>query len=136
MVAQPATRRPDLPLLVFDGDCGLCTKLSEVADRFVRPRGGSVVASQWIDLEAYGLTQEMCDEALQFVDTDGRVYSAQDAVARLLGRSHAGYRPLGAALRLPGVNQAAGAGYRWVARNRHRLPGGTPACAMPTPPRD
>ena len=40
-------------------------------------------------------------------------------------------RPLGAALLLPGVNALAGVVYRWVARNRHRFPGGTPACAMP-----
>ena len=40
-------------------------------------------------------------------------------------------RPLGAALLLPGVNALAGVVYRWVARNRHRFPGGTDAAAAP-----
>ena len=131
MVALPASPRPALPLLVFDGDCGICSKLSDVADRWVHPRGGSVVAAQWIDLPHYGLTPEQCDEALQFVDASGRVHAAQDAVARLLLSSHLWWKPFGALLLLPGINQLAGMGYRWVARNRYRLPGGTPACAMP-----
>ena len=25
----------------------------------------------------------------------------------------------------------ASAAYKWIAKNRHRLPGGTPACSMP-----
>ena len=32
------------------------------------------------------------------------------------------------------VNTLAGIVYRWVARNRHRLPGGTPACSLPPAP--
>jgi predicted DCC family thiol-disulfide oxidoreductase YuxK len=34
-------------------------------------------------------------------------------------------------MRLPGLRQLSAWGYRMVARNRHRLPGGTPACEMP-----
>jgi len=33
-------------------------------------------------------------------------------------------------LLLPGVNALAGVGYRWIARNRHGLPGGSDACAL------
>ncbi|MGL5816249.1 MAG: thiol-disulfide oxidoreductase DCC family protein [Phycicoccus sp.] len=133
MLTSPATRRPAPPLLVFDGDCGLCTRLAEVAAHRTPPRGGTVTASQWVDLDHYGLTEEQCRLALQYVDAHGRVHSAQDAVARLLLDSHPWWRPAGAALRLPGVNQLAGLVYRWVARNRYRLPGGTPACGL-TPP--
>lgn len=123
--------RPAPPVLVYDGDCGICTKLSGVARRFVMPRRGTVVASYDLDLEHYGLTTEQCLEALQFVDERGRVHSAQDAVARLLLAGAPWWKPLGAVLLLPGVHALAGAGYRWVARNRYRLPGSTEACAMP-----
>jgi predicted DCC family thiol-disulfide oxidoreductase YuxK len=34
-------------------------------------------------------------------------------------------------IELPGIRSLAGVIYRWVARNRSRLPGGTPACAVP-----
>jgi predicted DCC family thiol-disulfide oxidoreductase YuxK len=126
--------RPLLPVLVYDGDCGLCMKLSRAARRLIMPPAGTVIAAQELDLAAYGLTLEQCLEALQFVDARGRTHAAQDAVARLLLAAARWWRPLGALLLLPGVNALAGVGYRWVARNRYRLPGATQACAVPSPP--
>lgn len=123
--------RPAPPVLVFDGDCGICTTLSGVARRFVMPGRGTVAASYDLDLAHYGLTMEQCLEALQYVDDRGRVHAAQDAVARLLLAGAPWWKPFGAVLLLPGVNVLAGVGYRWVARNRYRLPGATAACAMP-----
>ncbi|MGL4746101.1 MAG: thiol-disulfide oxidoreductase DCC family protein [Dermatophilaceae bacterium] len=134
MLAQPPTRHPTPPLLVFDGDCGICTRLAEAAARWIPPRGGTITASRWVDLGRYHLTEEQCRLALQYVDRRGRVYSAQDAVARLLLDSHLWWWPTGAILRLPGIHHLAGLVYRWVARNRYRLPGGTPACRV-VPPR-
>ncbi|MGE9807845.1 MULTISPECIES: thiol-disulfide oxidoreductase DCC family protein [unclassified Janibacter] len=121
------------PTLIYDGDCGVCTKLSGVVSRHVRRRPDDYVigAYQYLDLDALGVTAQQCDEALQWVAADGTVSAAQDAVARLLIAGRWWLRPAGWALLLPGVNQLAGAVYRWVAANRHRLPGGTPACSMP-----
>lgn len=135
---QTALTRTDRrrPVLVFDGDCGMCTRAAGlVTDRFrPSPEAYDVEPAQRLDLAALGLTADQCDEALQWVGADGRVSSAQDAVARMLLASRAWARPLGAVLLLPGVNTLAGAAYRWVARHRHRFPGGTPACEMPQLP--
>lgn len=133
MVDAPSPARPAPPVLVFDGECGLCTTAAGIAERWVAPRGGRAAASQLLDLERLGLSREQCDEALQYVDAQGGVHSAQDAVAHLLLDSRIWWRPVGAALLLPGIHQLAAAAYRWVARHRHRLPGGTPVCAMPRP---
>ena len=119
-----------LPVLVYDGDCGICTRLAAFTRRRVRPQV-AIRAWQDLDLEHYGLTAEQCDEALRLVDTQGRVHTAQDAVAGVLRLGAPPWRPLGAVLSSPGVNALAGVVYRWVARNRYRLPGGTPACALP-----
>ena len=127
------TARPAPPVLVYDGDCGICTRLSRVARRFVMPAAGTVAASQELDLAAYGLTEEQCLEALQFVDAAGRTHAAQDAVARLLLAGAPWWKPFGALLLAPGVNALAGVAYRWVARNRYRLPGASAACALPPP---
>ena len=54
-----------------------------------------------------------------------------DAIAALLRTSHRAWRLIGRLLQLPPVRALAWPGYRWVARNRHRLPGGTAACALP-----
>ncbi|WP_432524240.1 thiol-disulfide oxidoreductase DCC family protein [Kineococcus sp. SYSU DK006] len=117
------------PVLVFDGDCGVCTRLAGLVPRL----RADVDVQPWqaLDLAPLGLTPQACDEALQLVDERGRAWSAQDAVARLLRRSAFPLPLAGAVLQLPGVRALAGAGYRWVARNRHRLPGGTAACVLP-----
>jgi predicted DCC family thiol-disulfide oxidoreductase YuxK len=126
----------DRPVLVFDGDCGMCTRSAELAARRFRPSPDAfdISPAQRLDLGALGLTVAECDAALQWVGADGRVSSGQDAVARMLLASRPWARPLGALLLLPGVNTLAGIVYRWVARNRHRLPGGTPACSLPPAP--
>lgn len=58
-----------------------------------------------------------------------RWVGADEAIAAMLGAVGPPWRIAGRALLLPGVSRLAAAGYRLVARNRHRLPGGTPACA-------
>ncbi len=117
-------------VLVYDGDCGACTRLAGVVRTVLRP-DAEVVAWQRADLDALGLTPEQCDAALQWVDAGGRAHAAQDAVAALLLASRPWARPAGAVLRLPGVHGLAGATYRWVAGHRHLLPGGSAACAVP-----
>jgi predicted DCC family thiol-disulfide oxidoreductase YuxK len=116
--------------LIYDGDCGICTTLAGFARRRLHP-DADVAASQELDLAFYGVTEAQCAEALQFVTADGRVHAAQDAVAHLLLVSPPVWRPAGHVLRLPGVNALAGLVYRWVARNRYRLPGSSQACAVP-----
>jgi predicted DCC family thiol-disulfide oxidoreductase YuxK len=118
------------PVLVYDGDCGLCTTLAGVVERYLRPPA-AVRPWQRLDLPAYGLTPEACTEALQYVDLDGRVHAGELAVARVLRASRPWFRPAGVIIALPGVRVVAGLVYRWVARNRSRLPGGTPACSVP-----
>jgi predicted DCC family thiol-disulfide oxidoreductase YuxK len=124
---MPAPR----PVLVFDGDCGVCSSAARLVSGRLRRRGSDFAVEPWqrLDLDAYGLTPQQCSEALRWVAADGAVSTAQDAVARCLLACRAWVRPAGAVLLVPGIRQVAGLVYRWVARNRHRLPGGTPACS-------
>jgi predicted DCC family thiol-disulfide oxidoreductase YuxK len=124
----------DVPILIFDGDCGICTSLAEFARAWVRPEA-AIAPWQRLDLPALGLTEEQCRVALQWVDAGRSIHSAQDAVARLLLAGRPWWRPLGALLLIPGVHWFAGVAYRWVATHRYRLPGGTPACAVDSAPR-
>jgi predicted DCC family thiol-disulfide oxidoreductase YuxK len=48
----------------------------------------------------------------------------------MLGSAGFGWRIAGRVLLLPGVSWIAARAYRSIARNRHRLPGGTPACQL------
>lgn len=117
------------PLLVFDGDCGFCTTSANAAKRWLRLE--HVEPWQFLDLAPLGLTEAACTEAVQWVDADGHVRSAEHAVIAALRHAGIGWRVLGTVLGLPGVRQLAGVAYRLVARNRYRLPGGTAACRLP-----
>ncbi|MDQ0792918.1 thiol-disulfide oxidoreductase DCC family protein [Streptomyces sp. B1I3] len=118
------------PVLVYDGDCGFCTTSVKVVQRLLGPRCVTV-PWQWADLEALGTTQQRAEHEVLWVTPAGPVYGGSEAVAKLLLRSRAGWPVLGALLTLAPLRWVAHGVYRLVADNRHRLPGGTAACALP-----
>lgn len=123
-------RTAGVPVLLFDGDCAFCTSSVRWAQRAIRhmPRAEPY---QFADLAALGLSAEECAAAVQYVALDGHVHAAHDAVSALLLGAGGGWWVLGALMRVPGVHWLSGVIYRTVACNRHRLPGGTAACALP-----
>ena len=116
-----------LPVLVFDGDCAFCSSCARLLER-IGPQA-EIVAWQAADLDELGITAEQAAEAVQWIGADGAVRSGHEALAAVLLAAGPPWRIAGRAILLPGVSQLAAVGYRLVARNRHRLPGGTPACA-------
>lgn len=120
------------PILIFDGDCAFCTTCVQWIRRHLR-RHPDIQPWQGADLESLGLTEAQCAQALQFVDGNARIHSGERAVARLLIQAGSGWSLLGRFILVPGIRPVAGWIYRRVAANRHRLPGGTPACQMPGP---
>ncbi|MEV4630767.1 DCC1-like thiol-disulfide oxidoreductase family protein [Micromonospora sp. NPDC049523] len=120
----------DRSTFVYDGDCAFCTTCAEFVSRRI-PTRARVLPWQFTDIDALGLTVAECDAAVQWVGADGVRAAGPDAIARLLGDSRPVWRVLGRLLRLPPVRAIAWPTYRWVARNRHRMPGGTAACSLP-----
>jgi predicted DCC family thiol-disulfide oxidoreductase YuxK len=127
------------PVLVYDGDCGICTKAARLISgktergderRWRIPADADVVAFQFADLGALGTTAERAEYEVLWVE-DGRVYGGAQAVARLLVNAGGLWRPLGLIACVPPVRWIAHGVYRLIADNRYRLPGGTPACAFP-----
>jgi predicted DCC family thiol-disulfide oxidoreductase YuxK len=115
--------------LVYDGDCCFCSTCVLALER-LHLRADEVIAWQHADLGALGLTPEQCQQAVQWVDSDGGHASGHLAVAALL-QANGAWRPLGALLRAPGVSALAARAYTWIADHRTSLPGGTPACQVP-----
>jgi len=66
------------------------------------------------------------------VGGDGMVSGGADAVARLLRAAGSPWWVLGVLMMLPPLRWVAPPAHRPIAANRHRLPGGTPACRMPS----
>lgn len=118
------------PLLIYDGDCGFCTTAANFVERRMRVPA-DVRPWQFTDLAALGTTPERAEYELLWADTQGRVYGGAQAVAKLLIAAGLPWSPLGFVLRVPPFRWLGHWVYRLIAANRHRLPGGTPACALP-----
>ena len=121
------------PTLVFDGDCAFCTSTVHWIERWCRP---AVRFAPWqqLDLEAHGLTQEQVTSAVQWLRprTSAKpIPHGAAAIGRMLLRARWPFRPVGALMLVPPISWLAAGVYRLIANNRYRLPGGTPACAVP-----
>jgi predicted DCC family thiol-disulfide oxidoreductase YuxK len=115
-------------MLVFDGDCAFCTSSVRLLEK-IGPEA-EIAAWQLTDLGALGLTEEEAATAVQWVEIDGTIRSGHEAVAAALGSAGGIWALAGRSLLLPGIAPIAAGAYRLIAANRHRLPGGTPACAV------
>jgi predicted DCC family thiol-disulfide oxidoreductase YuxK len=127
---------PQPPTLVFDGDCGFCTSTVRWAEKHCRPAVEFVPWQHIDDLAAVGLTEAMVTRSVQWIPAGrtGVIRSGAAAAGRTLLRSRWPWRPLGALILTPPVSWLAVLGYRVIAANRYRLPGGTPACSVKNRP--
>ena len=121
-----------LPVLVFDGDCAFCTTwVNRLRDWLPRPP--EAVPWQWTDLDAVGLTRQDVADFAWYV-TPRHSYAGALAFAAILrAQPTIGLRFAGNLLATPPFSIVAALGYNVIARYRHVLPGGTPACALPRP---
>jgi predicted DCC family thiol-disulfide oxidoreductase YuxK len=126
---------PAAPTFVYDGDCAFCTSCARFVERRI-PTRATVVPWQFADLDALGLTEQQCEEAVQWVGVDGAVAAGPDGIALLLRDAGRQWTLAGTLLQAGPVRVAAWPAYRWVARHRHLLPGGTAACSLPQAERD
>ena len=119
-------------ILVYDGDCSFCTSIAAWLER--RFRGGdTVIAWQFLPedgLARIGLSEADVRSAAWWIDERGRAFRGHLALSKALSATRGWPRLLGGILRIPPVNLLARAAYPVVARFRHRLPGGTPACRL------
>ena len=116
-------------VFLYDGDCRFCTTSVDWLQRHaISP--ARVVPWQHADLAHLGLSAEECEEAVQWVD-DGHRSAGPDAIAAYLQTSTQSWRTAGRVLTAPVSRQVAWPVYRWIARHRGLLPGGTPACELP-----
>lgn len=113
--------------IVYDADCGFCTRSARWID-------DHPVAWQSLDLAAVGATRDQADHFVGWLE-GGRIRAlGAPAIAAGLRARGPWTTPAGWLIDLPGVRRLAARVYRVVARHRHRLPGGTAACRIDTRP--
>lgn len=115
-------------LLIYDGDCGFCYKSAKLIQRLT-----AVTIEPWQgipeQMAALGLTDEDGMTQVWYVDKSGKLTGGAEA-ANAVMRQKWWFAPFSYLYYLPLMRQLQDAGYRWVARNRYQLPGGTPQCAV------
>lgn len=118
------------PTMIFDGDCAFCTACANWLAARTRC---AVQPWQFTDLVAHELTIDQARQSVWLLNSRGIVVAgAGRAIALALRTSpRARWRFVGVILGAPLIRIGTELGYRIIARNRYRLPGGTPACAMP-----
>lgn len=117
-------------LVLFDSDCGFCSRCVHVAVGPWFSARCHPVAFQAADLSIHNLTVDKCAEALHCVAPDGRVTVGHEAVAAILRQSRFPWPLVGRAMMLPGVSRLSAWAYALVAGNRQSLPGGSAECRL------
>jgi predicted DCC family thiol-disulfide oxidoreductase YuxK len=128
--AQVDRNVPFMPTLIYDADCGFCT----TSATHLASRGTfGLQAWQFIDdLPSLGLDLSKVTEAAHWVEGGRVVASGSDAIAAALKSRGGLARLLGAVLANAPAKYPARLGYALIAKNRHRMPGGTAACRVPS----
>jgi predicted DCC family thiol-disulfide oxidoreductase YuxK len=123
--------------LIFDGDCGFCTTSANFA---VARSKYPIAAVPWqrANLAAFGLTPELASARVYVaLSGDGQsgkvsVFGGHGAFAKLFEiQPNVFAKMVGVLMVTPPISWIAAAGYVLVAKYRHKLPGGTPACKLP-----
>lgn len=114
--------------VLYDADCGFCTRLAWRFGGALERRGYRVVPLQapWVR-ERLQLPAEKLLEEMRVLTIEGVHVGGADAVMYLARRMWWAL-PLYAASLIPGVMHLLRWGYRWIAARRHRF---SRTCALP-----
>jgi predicted DCC family thiol-disulfide oxidoreductase YuxK len=120
-------------LVLYDADCGICTRTASILRRLDRRRRLRLVPLQRPPFLPDLPPAAELAEAMHVRDATGRWSRAGEAAMRIAAEVPA-LRPIARAARLPGVPGLIDVAYRLVARHRHTLSRwlGEQACRLPS----
>jgi predicted DCC family thiol-disulfide oxidoreductase YuxK len=132
--ARPA--RPAAPYtVIYDGHCGVCTRLVHRLAKLDRKRVFEIVPSQPAEVRTRfpWISSEQFAESLQLVrDSDERTWQGAAAVEEIIRRLESGW-VVSWLFDIPFARPIADRLYRWFADHRHELGCGD-HCALRVPP--
>lgn len=123
------------PILIYDGSCGFCMRAAMWLSRHSTNNSIDLRTSQEMNadqLAALGLTQGLASASIWWIDRHGPL-SGHAAISAALRNCQRGWRQLGQLIDIAPFRWIGPPIYRQVARNRHLLPGATPACRVDAP---
>jgi len=113
------TRPPDRDVVLYDGQCGFCSRWARYWAGTLERRGFGIASldEPWV-VEKLKIPYDELVTDIRLLTTDGQLISGADVylyVARRIWWAWSFY----AICSLPGFNWLIRAGYRWFARNRY-----------------
>lgn len=118
------------PLLVYDGDCAFCSSLLRRLQAILR-YFPDATPWQFADLTQLGLSRADVTKYVWFLHGNKRPRGHAAFASILQLQDSQILRFFGFLIVTPPFSWFFRLGYWLLARFRHRLPGGTPECAMP-----
>ena len=105
------------PILIYDGDCGFCRRWIE---RWRKITGENVEYAPYQEAAVRfpNISEKEFKAAVQFVEPDGKITRAAEAVFRSLATASSARWPLWIYLHIPGIQWLAEFFYRFVADRR------------------
>lgn len=120
-------------ILIYDGDCQFCRLSLDFGIRHLA-NFPEFVAFQRVEPSNYGLTLDQVASQIWLVEitpTKGKAIGGYLAVAHiLLDQPEFYWKWLGFVMKTPPFSFLADKTYKWIAKNRHRLPGGSKTCKI------
>jgi len=120
-------------ILLYDNDCGFCSRAMQWLHDHNALGHTNAMAWRILDPQRLPVTPERLDREIILVQGD-EIHGGAAAFAVVLANARLPWRLAGRCLGAPVVRHLAAYIYRKVAANRHRMPGGTAACEIPTRP--
>ena len=110
-------------LLIFDGDCGICTSSSELVQRLSADSALEVKPFQILNLSELhpDLNEDRTSKSLYLLTKEGKLYSRSKGVFETMKRMKGFYKPLGFILSNPIIVFITNPIYDWVAKNRTKI---------------
>ena len=113
--------------ILYDGECGFCSRWVQFWAPALRRQGSPVAALQehWV-AERLGMDTNQLLTDVRLLTPEGDLISGANVYLHVARRIW-WMMPLWAVFSLPGMNQLLHIGYRWFARNRYCVSG---ACRL------
>lgn len=115
-------------MLIFDGNCGMCTRARNGLLRLNRTgRLRTEPMQKPGTSQRVGVPAERLPESSWWLDSSGAVFAGAEAMNAALSTAIGTSLPL-RVYRVPGIGPIQERIYRWVAAHRYRFRGVTPLC--------
>jgi predicted DCC family thiol-disulfide oxidoreductase YuxK len=126
--ASAETRRLARGLVLYDGQCGFCSRWVKIWAGTLAKRGFHIASldEPWV-AERLKIPDDELLTDIRLLAADGQLISGANVYLYVMRRIWWAW-PLYAIFSLPGFNRLINVGYRWFARNRYCV---SHACRLP-----